>query len=261
MIQDRWADLPVRMASAVVLLLIFSASLYFGRIGVLILGLVAVVAMQWELARMFGLNRWRLVAVALVAGLGWLPMAAQPIVLTQSLTLAAAVGFLPIMLGAVFISHDRMMHIGYGGLLTVGMLSYWFLALTFGALGIAVLASVVILSDIGGYIAGRWIGGPKFWPAISPKKTWSGIVAGWLLAGLFGLYLMQQIGALWPVPVAIFVAFGAQMGDFAESWVKRRRGVKDSSQLIPGHGGFLDRLDGFIGGAATFGLITALFLS
>ena len=126
MIQDRWADLPVRMASAVVLLLIFSASLYFGRIGVLILGLVAVVAMQWELARMFGLNRWRLVAVAVVAGLGWLPMAAQPIVLTQSLTLAAAVGFLPIMLGAVFISHDRMMHIGYGGLLTVGMLSYWY---------------------------------------------------------------------------------------------------------------------------------------
>ena len=77
----------------------------------------------------------------------------------------------------------------------------------------------------------------------------------------FGLYLTQQIGAIWPVPVAICVAFGAQMGDIAESWVKRRQGVKDSSQLIPGHGGFLDRLDGFIGGAATFGLITALFLS
>ena len=75
------------------------------------------------------------------------------------------------------------------------------------------------------------------------------------------MYLTKQLGALWPVPVAISVAFGAQMGDIAESWVKRRQGVKDSSQLIPGHGGFLDRLDGFIGGAATFGLITALFLS
>ena len=64
MTQDRWADLPLRMASAVALLLIFSASLYFGRIGVLVLGVVAVVAMQWELARMFGLNRWRLLAVA-----------------------------------------------------------------------------------------------------------------------------------------------------------------------------------------------------
>jgi phosphatidate cytidylyltransferase len=57
------------------------------------------------------------------------------------------------------------------------------------------------------------------------------------------------------------VAFGAQMGDIAESWVKRRLGVKDSSQLIPGHGGFLDRFDGFVGGAAVFGLMTALFLS
>jgi phosphatidate cytidylyltransferase len=105
------------------------------------------------------------------------------------------------------------------------------------------------------------IGGAKFWPAVSPKKTWSGTVAGWVLAGLFGLYLMQVTGVSWSVPVAILVAFGAQMGDIAESWVKRRLGVKDSSQLIPGHGGFLDRFDGFVGGAAVFGLITALFLS
>ena len=105
------------------------------------------------------------------------------------------------------------------------------------------------------------IGGAKFWPAVSPKKTWSGTVAGWVLAGLFGLYFMQVTGVSWSVPVAILVAFGAQMGDIAESWVKRRLGVKDSSQLIPGHGGFLDRFDGFVGGAAVFGLMTALFLS
>lgn len=89
MTQDRWADLPLRMASALALLLIFSASFYFGRIGVLVLGVVAVVAMQWELARMFGLNRWRLLAVTVVAGIEWLPMALLPTVLTQNLTLAA----------------------------------------------------------------------------------------------------------------------------------------------------------------------------
>ena len=261
MTQDRWADLPLRLASAIVLLLVFSASLYVGSIGVLTLGLVAVVAMQWELARMFGLSGRRLLAVTVVAALGWLPMAVQPMILMQSLPLAAAAGLLPIMLGAAFIAHNRMVYIGYGALLTLGMLSFWFLALTFGAIGIAILAAVVILSDIGGYIAGRLMGGPKFWPAISPKKTWSGTVAGWALAGLFGLYLMQHTGAWWSVPAAITVAFGAQMGDIAESWVKRCIGVKDSSQLIPGHGGFLDRLDGFIGGAAAFGLITALFLS
>ncbi|MDB4169221.1 phosphatidate cytidylyltransferase [Planktomarina sp.] len=261
MTKDRWADLPLRLASAIVLLLIFSASLYFGRIGVLSLGFVAVLAMQWELARMFGLSRRRLLTVTVVAAVGWLPMALLPMVLTQSLFLAAVAGFLPIMFGVAFISHNRMVYIGYGALLTLGILSFWFLALTFGATGIAILAAVIILSDIGGYIAGRLFGGPKFWPAVSPKKTWSGTVVGWVLAGLLGLYLMHETGAWWPAPVAIFVAFGAQMGDIAESWVKRRMGVKDSSQLIPGHGGFLDRLDGFVGGAAAFGLIMALFLS
>ena len=261
MTQDRWADLPLRMASAIVLLLCFSASLYFDRAGVLTLGLVAVVAMQWELARMFGLKGWRLLAVPLLAGLGWLPLVIQSLFLTPSLFLAAVAGFLPIVLGTVFIAHNRMLYIGYGALLAVGILAFWSLALTFGAIGVVTLAIVVILSDIGGYIAGRLIGGAKFWPAVSPKKTWSGTVAGWVLAGLFGLYFMQVTGVSWSVPVAILVAFGAQMGDIAESWVKRRLGVKDSSQLIPGHGGFLDRFDGFVGGAAVFGLITALFLS
>ena len=261
MTQDRWADLPLRMASAVVLLLCFAAALYFDRAGVLTLGLVAVVAMQWELARMFGLTGWRLLAVPLLAGLGWVPLAIQPPFLVPSLLLAAVAGFLPIVLGAVFIAHNRRLYIGYGALLAIGILSFWSLALTFGSIGVVALAIVVILSDIGGYIAGRLIGGAKFWPAVSPKKTWSGTIAGWVLAGLFGLYLMQVTGVSWSVPVAILVAFGAQMGDIAESWVKRRLGVKDSSQLIPGHGGFLDRFDGFVGWAAVFGLITALFLS
>ena len=261
MTQDRWADLPLRMASAIVLLLCFLAALYFDRAGVLTLGLVAVVAMQWELARMFGLKGWRLLAVPLLAGLGWLPLVIQSLFLTPSLFLAAVAGFLPIVLGTVFIAHNRMLYIGYGALLAVGILAFWSLALTFGVIGVVILAIVVILSDIGGYIAGRLIGGAKFWPAASPKKTWSGTAAGWVFAGLFGLYLMQVTGVPWSVPVAILVAFGAQMGDIAESWVKRRLGVKDSSQLIPGHGGFLDRFDGFVGGAAVFGLITALFLS
>lgn len=153
MTQDRWADLPLRLATAIVLLLIFSASLYFGRPGVLTLGLGALVAMQWELARMFGLKAWRLLAVALVAALTWLPMAAQPMVLTQSLMPALVAGFSPIILGVAFVGHNRRIYIAYGALMTIGMLSFWFLALTFGVRGILILAAVVILSDIGGY---RW---------------------------------------------------------------------------------------------------------
>jgi phosphatidate cytidylyltransferase len=72
---------------------------------------------------------------------------------------------------------------------------------------------------------------------------------------------MQYGGAFWTVPVCVAVVIGAQLGDIAESWVKRRAGVKESSGLIPGHGGVLDRLDGFIGGAAVLCLSAIIFLS
>jgi len=107
---------------------------------------------------------------------------------------------------------------------------------------------VVVASDVLGYFAGRMLGGPKFWPAISPKKTWSGTVAGWIGAALVGLVVVLATGASWAlVPFSALVAFAGQMGDIAESWVKRRAGVKDASALIPGHGGVLDRFDALIG--------------
>ena len=110
------------------------------------------------------------------------------------------------------------------------------------------LVAVVVASDVLGYFAGRMLGGAKFWPAISPKKTWSGTVAGWIGAALVGLVVVLATGASWAlVPVSALVAFAGQMGDIAESWVKRRAGVKDASNLIPGHGGALDRFDALIG--------------
>jgi phosphatidate cytidylyltransferase len=81
------------------------------------------------------------------------------------------------------------------------------------------------------------------------------------LATLFGYILTYYVGASWTVPVCIAVVIGSQLGDIAESWVKRTVDVKDSSNLIPGHGGVLDRFDGFIGGAAVLGLAAFVFLS
>ncbi|MBA4051112.1 MAG: phosphatidate cytidylyltransferase [Erythrobacter sp.] len=117
----------------------------------------------------------------------------------------------------------------------------------------------VIAVDVGAYFAGRAIGGPKIAPKISPAKTWAGLAGGALLAGLVGVaaeVIDIGPGALIPgAPVialagamlgGLFIAVLAQAGDFFESWMKRRAGVKDSGQLIPGHGGLFDRLDGFI---------------
>ena len=103
------------------------------------------------------------------------------------------------------------------------------------------------------------IGGPKFWPRVSPKKTWSGTLAGWACAAVAGAVFAGPTGA-GPalVPVSVVVAFAGQMGDIAESAVKRRVEVKDSSDLIPGHGGVLDRFDALLGGAVAAVLLWAL---
>jgi phosphatidate cytidylyltransferase len=116
----------------------------------------------------------------------------------------------------------------------------------FAALFLVLL--VVWAADIGGYFAGRGIGGPKLWPRVSPKKTWAGAIGGFA-GGLAVAGAFAAAGAGKMVPLlglAVFLSVISQLGDLFESAVKRRFGVKDSSHIIPGHGGLLDRLDGFV---------------
>lgn len=107
---------------------------------------------------------------------------------------------------------------------------------------------VVWATDIGGYFAGRGFGGPKLWPRVSPKKTWSGALGGFaaslaVAAGFAAFGLGRAVPLLL---VSAILSVVSQLGDLFESAVKRRFGVKDSSHLIPGHGGLMDRLDGFV---------------
>jgi phosphatidate cytidylyltransferase len=111
------------------------------------------------------------------------------------------------------------------------------------------LVGIVIATDTGAYFAGRAIGGPKIAPKISPSKTWAGLVGGMFAAALFmagfGYFQSGSFDFAF-VALSAFLAVVAQAGDFFESWMKRKAGVKDSGTLIPGHGGFLDRLDGLL---------------
>lgn len=131
---------------------------------------------------------------------------------------------------------------------------------------ILLLVGTVVLVDIGAYFAGRAIGGPKIAPSISPSKTWAGLLGGVIgatlallayfawgtaAAGYRNFSGLPMIIELLPFGAAIAVV--AQVGDFFESWLKRRAGVKDSSHLIPGHGGVLDRVDGLLAVACVFG--------
>jgi phosphatidate cytidylyltransferase len=115
------------------------------------------------------------------------------------------------------------------------------------------LIGVVIATDVGAYFAGRGIGGPKIAPSISPSKTWAGLAGGMTAAGLFTAALAMWLSKVFSIKeIILSVVFGAvlaivaQIGDFFESWMKRKAGVKDSGAMIPGHGGVLDRIDGLI---------------
>lgn len=119
----------------------------------------------------------------------------------------------------------------------------------FGFLTIVWAAMVVVAADVGGYFAGRLIGGPKLWRAVSPNKTWAGMVGGIALAAVVGLLFSWGTTGTYYAQVCTVSAVAAllsQAGDLAESALKRRFGVKDAGTLIPGHGGLLDRLDGHI---------------
>ncbi len=125
------------------------------------------------------------------------------------------------------------------------------------------LMAVVWATDIGAYAAGRAIGGPKLAPRISPKKTWAGLIGGMVCAAAISELLLRQSGfwrVLVTMPVQPFIvgmafAIISQAGDLFESWVKRRFGVKDSGNIIPGHGGILDRVDGLMFAAPVFALL------
>lgn len=132
---------------------------------------------------------------------------------------------------------------------------------SYGFAAIILLFAIVWGTDIGGFFAGRAIGGPKLAPAISPKKTWSGAVGGTVVGVASAIAVAEIFSIRSPVMIAI-IALGlsivSQCGDLFESWLKRRFEVKDASGLIPGHGGVMDRLDGFIFAAVAASLVGVL---
>ena len=143
----------------------------------------------------------------------------------------------------------------YAGALIVG-LALLRASPAYGLPAILWLFAVVWGTDVAAYFGGRLIGGPKLWPSVSPGKTWSGALTGLFLGALLGccsrVARVAPSGVRW-VPmlaVGLVVSAFSQLGDLFESAMKRRAGVKDSSHLIPGHGGLMDRLDAFIAATA-----------
>jgi phosphatidate cytidylyltransferase len=258
-------DLGVRAASALVLVVTAVGSLFAGGWLFVLYWLIAALAVHWEWQRLIGAplpwlrffgGGFALCAAAALFHIGQVELAFT-ILLISSAFCAWAAG--P---GALLWAGS--------GLFYAGGLLFATLALRhapfFGICAIGWLFAVVWGTDVGAYFGGRLIGGPKLAPRISPGKTWSGfgigIVCGASLGALAAHFWPNVQSPLLPVFLLGLVAGAlAQSGDLFESWIKRRFGVKDSSRLIPGHGGVMDRLDGFIAAAifaALFGVARGL---
>ena len=221
--QPKKSDLPTRAVSAIVMLLIAGGALWFG--GWVWAAFIAAVALGvlWEW--------WGLVC-------GFVPSVAGRIVWVLG-------GFIYVGIAALMVFVLRVVPLPLGNILLFAI----------------ILA--VIGTDVGAYFSGRTFGGPKIAPKISPSKTWSGLAGGMIgaaIALVLVTYRAEGFSDLGLKLVAgAMIAVIAQSGDFFESWMKRRAGVKDASNLIPGHGGIFDRADGLLAVSFVLGLIAAFY--
>lgn len=265
---DKSRELKLRVASAVVLAPIVLGLTWIGGAPFAALAVLAGVIMasewativlgrSWAFARLVLLG---LVALGVAAGAGLLPIApGRPEILLVIVSLVCAAGVAAVEARGTSSKDARDWAVAgpfYAGLPAVALAAVR--AAPNGLWLVVFLFAVVWATDIAAYFSGRAIGGPKLWPAVSPKKTWSGAIGGLIAGALAGVVVAHFAGAPRLLPVflvGIVLSIASQGGDLFESSLKRRFGVKDSGWIIPGHGGLLDRVDGLVAAAAVAALV------
>lgn len=263
-LRDRFADLGPRVVTAFALGLVGFGALWAGGFWAVLLvaGLATLLMAEWRSVtrRAGGGLSWRdalyVIAAAVAVGAAREGAPLDGVAALAALGLAAAL--IDLACGE---RHQALW--GLGGLAVIGTACIAFLWLRetdpYGAAASLWIVLVVVATDVGGYFAGRMIGGPKLWPRVSPKKTWAGLGGAVALAALAGLVFSWQTTGTFYEEVCVVSAIAAVMaqgGDMAESAVKRRFGVKDSGRLLPGHGGALDRFDGLLAATLVVAAVT-----
>jgi phosphatidate cytidylyltransferase len=237
----------IRIASALVLAVVAFGLAFAGLLPFAALVLVVALAMSWEWSRLVRGDGFDLtlavhglcVAVAVVlAAAGFVALGVAVLLIGTIIVLALEFGAHPVVSAA---------GVMYAGLPAVALL--WLRSSEpLGFTAILFIVVIVAVTDTAAFLAGRLIGGPRLAPRISPNKTWSGLTGGVLAATLAAAVFAIALGNP-PLPVALaglLMALVAQAGDLGESALKRAFGAKDASHLLPGHGGFMDRMDGLV---------------
>ncbi len=239
-------NLGMRVASALVLAPLALAAAYLGDWPFALFWGFAAIVVLWEWITLVLGPVYRLVFSSGAAALG---VAALVAWLERPIAALLMVG-LGMLSSATFAPRERRRWVASGVAYAGGMLLAPILLRAdkvYGFMAIVLLFAIVWTTDILAYFAGRAFGGPKLLPAISPKKTWSGAIAGTVCGVIAAVLVARLSGTLsvWIVAIAFALCVLAQVGDLLESWIKRKFQAKDSGHLIPGHGGAMDRLDGF----------------
>lgn len=251
--QDLWP----RVLSAMVLATVAIACNWAGAWPFAALVLAVALAMGWEWSRIVrGVSfDWALVVQGLVIAIAVVLAVFGFGLWGVALVLAGAV----VVLSTSSAQHAAVSACGvvYIGLPAIAMI--WMRGDDgYGALAIMFIYAIVWTTDTFAYICGRLIGGPKLWPALSPRKTWAGTVGGVVFAGMAAAAFAVLIPGNAPLALAVAgvgLSLVAQVGDLGESAFKRAFDVKNASDLIPGHGGFMDRMDGIVAAAAAAALL------
>jgi phosphatidate cytidylyltransferase len=266
-------NLPAAVLSAVVLLVAIAASLFFWKTAFMLIVAAAVVVASWELHRGFSAKDIDLPEQPLMLG-GVVMVVVAYFYGAPALVTATAVAALVIMLWLLRRGIDGYVKNATASVFTLVYVPFLgsFVALLLaeggwrdtgglddaGVQGILTFILVTIASDIGGYAAGVLFGRHPMAPVISPKKSWEGfagsllfcVLAGWLLV----VYLLE--GDWWVgIALGLIAVVMATLGDLCESVIKRDLGIKDMSQVIPGHGGLMDRLDSLLATVAPIWLL------
>ncbi len=254
-------DLGPRVVSAVVLTVIALTAIWFGSepLAALLAIVGGIVAWEWgRIVRGAEVDAATVAHVATVivgivlTGLGWAGPALLGVTIGTILTGLLSFG-----------RHSVLSAVGVLFACLPGIALLWLRSDTsYGAAAVYFVVATVAVTDTAAYFSGRLIGGAKLWPSISPNKTWAGLLGGVTAAAMTGFvtgHLIQGATAWHLTAMGAVLAVVAQAGDLAESALKRHFGAKDASQLIPGHGGFMDRVDGLATAAVAAAVWAALF--
>ena len=251
-------DLQKRILSGLAVAAIALLAVFAGPVPFAVLTLLIAAVMSWEWGRVvrsegFDTIGWvhvtSVAVAAVLAGLGMAGLAVAAVMIGAIAVLALSFGGTTTQLSSLGVL--------YTGLPLISLI--WLRSdEPLGFLAVVFVLLVVAITDTAAFVSGKLAGGPKLAPTISPGKTWAGLIGGVVSAGIAAALFSRVTGTgsiYWLAALGLTLGFVAQGGDLAESALKRRFGLKDASDLIPGHGGFMDRMDGVVTAALAAGLL------